>query len=386
MNDPARATGSNDPHPNSPAPAAQPAFSTDRVLVQITAQNLVHLLAWTRRVLSWLTLGYVASLAIALLMLERWGERNWVAGVFLYAPPQIVLVPLFFLTPVCMLLRRRLLWWHAGAFLFVLFGFMNFRWSWRTRPSADAITAVTFNAGESNRWQFQDFIDWEKPDIVFLQDTGGRGPAIAARLPGTSMVNLGQFCFISRYPMTKTSLVQSVTSHGQPVAARCEVTIAGRPTALYSVHLPTPRSELSRFLGGRRILGDLVGRPHREAGFGDYREWLADRMELARGLARVFAEEPLPMIVGGDFNTPDHGYIYHLFAGEMTDAFAHAGRGWGFTFPGSTHNPLSFYGPWLRIDYFFAGRGWKVVECRPEPGQKSQHKSVLARFEPISTH
>ena len=69
------------------------------------------------------------------------------------------------------------------------------------------------------------------------------------------------------------------------------------------MHLPTPRNELSRFLGGRRILGDLVGRPHREAAFGNYREWLADRMELARGLARVFAEEPLPMIVGGDFGT-----------------------------------------------------------------------------------
>ena len=109
-----------------------------------------------------------------------------------------------------------------GHFLFVLFGYMNFRWSWRTRPAAGALTAVTFNAGESNRWQFQDFIDREKPDIVFLQDTGGRGPAIAARLPGTSMVTLGQFCFISRYPMNKTSFVASVTSHAPAsVAARC---------------------------------------------------------------------------------------------------------------------------------------------------------------------
>ncbi len=356
------------------------------MLLRITAGQIVHLITWVRRVLGWLTLGYVAFLAIALLALERWGERNWLVAVLLYAPPQMLLLPLLLLTPACFFFRWRLIGWHLAAVVFLLFGYMNFSWSRRVQPSAATFTAVTFNAGESNRFQFMDFVAREKPDIVFLQDTGGRGPAIAAKLPGSSVINLGQFCFISKLPLAKAALVQSVTSHGQAVMARCETVVAGRPTALYSVHLPTPRSELSRFLGGRRILGDLVGRPHREPGFGNYREWLDDRIQLARGVARVFAEEPLPMIVGGDFNTPDHGYIYHLFAGEMTDAFPRAGRGWGLTFPGSTHNPVSFYGPWLRLDYFFVGPGWKVIDCRPEPGQRSQHKAVLARFEPLTMH
>jgi endonuclease/exonuclease/phosphatase (EEP) superfamily protein YafD len=116
--------------------------------------------------------------------------------------------------------------------------------------------------------------------------------------------------------------------------------------------------------------------------YGNYREYVQDRMRLAQELAKVLADEKLPMIVGGDFNTPDHGYIYHLFAGEMSDAFAHAGRGWGLSFPGTTHNPIALFGPWLRIDYLFAGHGWHATECRPEPGQKSQHKAVFARFEP----
>ena len=172
-------------------------------------------------------------------------------------------------------------------------------------------------------------------------------------------------------------------TEGQPVAARYEVQIGGRITAVYSIHLPTPRQQLSRFLGGRRILGDLAGHGHRAPAFGNYREWLQERFRLAQALAGVLGEGWVPpMIVGGDFNTPDHGYIYHLFAREMTDAFACVGRGWGLTFPGSTHNPISFFGPWLRIDYFFTGRGWRVTECRPEPGRKSQHKAVFARFEP----
>jgi endonuclease/exonuclease/phosphatase (EEP) superfamily protein YafD len=321
-------------------------------------------------------------LVLTLAALEWWGERNWLLGVLLYAPPQMLLLPLLALTPASLLFRWRLVGWHLAAVALLLFGFMTFRWSRIPPVGAAAITAVTFNAGESNRPQFLEFLGREKPDLVLLQDVGGRSAVMAAQLPGTFSASLGQFCFISKFPLGKPAFVEAVKANGQPVAARCEAVINGRPTALYSVHLPTPRRELSRFLGGRRILGDLVGRPHREPGFGNYRDWLAARIELARALARVFAEEPLPLIIGGDFNTPDHGYIYRLFAGQMTDAFTHAGRGWGLTFPGSTHNPLSFYGPWLRLDYFFVGHGWKAVECRPEPGRKSQHKAVLARFEP----
>ncbi len=354
----------------------------DPVLLQITAGKVARLVAWIRRVLGWLTFGYLAILMVVLFALEWWGERNWVLSILLFAQPQILLLPLLLLTPVSLLFRWRLVGWHLAAVLLLFFGYMTFRWTPRPRPSATAITAVTFNAGESSLTQFVEFIDRESPDLILMQDTASRGAAVAKRLPGASFARVGQFGFISQFPLDKPAFVESVKSHGDPVAARCEAVIAGRKTALYSVHLPTPRRELSRFLGGRRVLGDLVGRPHREPGFGNYREWLDARMELARGLARVFAEEPLPMIIGGDFNTPDHGYIYHQFAGQMTDAFARAGRGWGLTFPGSTRNPVSFFGPWLRLDYFFVGRGWEVIECRPEPGRKSQHKAVLARFEP----
>jgi len=374
---------------SSPLPCSNlPRYSSpaEAVLLQITTSNLVSILKWARCLVGWMTMGYLGFLALILLALERWGERNWLISVLLYAPPQILLLPLVIMAPACLLFRPRLIGWHLAAAFFLIFGYMNFRWSRPARQGSTTVTAVTFNAGESNLPQFLEFLDREKPDFVFLQDTGGRALAVKARLPGASMVSLGQFCFISRYPLEKMSYVEAAKSGDQPVAVRCETVIAGRPAALYSVHLPTPRSELSRFLGGRRILGDLAGRAHREAGFGNYRDWLAARLNLARSLAGVFAKEPLPMIVGGDFNTPDHGYIYHLFAGEMTDAFAHAGRGWGLTFPGSTHNPVSFYGPWLRIDYFFAGRGWNVSECRPEPGRKSQHKAVLARFEPTPIH
>jgi endonuclease/exonuclease/phosphatase family metal-dependent hydrolase len=262
------------------------------------------------------------------------------------------------------------------------------------------VTAVTFNFGDSNRPQFAEFLAKEKPDFILLQDARNRGPEYAKAYPASFVSGQGEFVFVSRYPIQKATLLNSPNWAGRPVAARFEVVVKNQPLVFYSVHLPTPRRELGRFLEKRRILGDLVGWQTREAGFGNYREWLVQRIELARALDKVFRDETQPFIVAGDFNTPDHGYIYHIFADEMTDAFDAAGSGWGLTFPANTRSRLAAvgrllfgeddnkggggagFGPWLRIDYFFGGRGWKPVECRPEPGLKSQHKAVFACFEP----
>jgi len=365
--------------------AAPSGTREDRVLFQVTAGSLARAVHYIRRALGWLTAGYVIGLLLLLLGLEWWGERSWIFGVLLYAPIQTSLLPLALLTPACFLFRWRLIGWHLAAAVILIFGFMTFRWSSVPLVTGAELKAVTFNFGESNHPQFMSFLDAEKPDLILLQDARGLAAGLVTKVPGMYASDVGQFAFLSKFPIQKAALVDSVQTEGQSVAARYEIVFQGRTIAVYSVHLPTPRQQLSRFIGGRRVLGDLVGHAHRAPAYGDYREWIKERMRLAQALAAVLAEEKDPMIVGGDFNTPDHGYIYHLFAGEMNDAFAHAGRGWGLTFPGSTHNPISFFGPWLRIDYFFAGRGWRATECRPEPGNKSQHKAVFARFEPQPT-
>jgi endonuclease/exonuclease/phosphatase family metal-dependent hydrolase len=360
----------------------EPRGASDPVLFQITAGTIGLALGWVRRTLAWATYSYTAALIVFLTAVGRWGERLSIFSLYLYAPAQVVLVPMLLLSPLCLIFKPRLLGWHLVCVFTLVFGYMNFTWSRARTTGPDALTAVTFNAGESSRPQFMAFIDAEKPDIILLQDARNRGPEYAAKFPGSHVVGIGEFVFISKFPIRNSALLAEPSWAGHPVGARFEIVVKDRPLVVYSIHLPTPRQELSRFIGGRRILGDLVGRSHRESGFGNYNEWLEQRVRLAKSLAKIFQDETQPFIVGGDFNTPDHGYIYHLFAGEMTDAFKKSGRGWGLTFPGTTHNPIAFFGPWLRLDYFFAGRGWRPIECRPEPGRKSQHKAVLARFEP----
>ena len=361
-----------------------PGPAPDAVIFQITAGTVARVLQLLRRALGWLTLAYLGSLLIAMIALEWWGERLWVFSLLLYAPAQMLLLPLLVLTPLCLLARPRLCLWHLAGVLVLAFGYMTFRWSGSSRTSEKMITAVTFNSGQSSRPQFEEFILREKPDVILLQDGGiAYGTFLAAKLPGYRLAGLGEFALVSRFPIQQFRLLTEPKWAGRAVGARFEVVLKDRLLVIYNVHMPTPRSELARFLGGRQVLGDLVGRRHREPGFGNFNEWLAMRIELARSLGKVFAEENQPFIVGGDFNMPDHGSIYHLFAGEMTDAFKKTGHGWGMTFPGGRGRFVRYFGPFLRLDYFFTGRGWRAVECRPEPGTASQHKAVLARFEPL---
>lgn len=360
-------------------PAASPTLST-AALISALRGGTIPLL---RRAAAWLTWLYAGGLVLALAWMEWSAERVWLTGVLLFAPAQVFLLPLLFLTPFCLLFRPRQIVVHAAAVVLFVFTYVGYR---HTPPPASRegeVRLVTHNVGQGSRPQFYSFVDSEKPDVIALQDARGRGPELAKRYPGRHVVAHGEFCLVSRYPVLHSAPVAQAKWFGRPVAARFELACGDKPLAVYSVHLPTPRGQLNRFLSGRAFADMLESEDGPRRPF-SYTEWTRVRLKLANDLAGTFAEEKLPFIVCGDFNTPDHGIIYHTVARNLADAHVRAGSGWGFTFPGYTHNPLSFRRPWLRIDYAFAGRGWAPIWCSPEPGRRSQHCAVLARFVPQS--
>jgi endonuclease/exonuclease/phosphatase (EEP) superfamily protein YafD len=177
-----------------------------------------------------------------------------------------------------------------------------------------------------------------------------------------------QFICLSRLPITGSHLLPVSNWSGPPVAARFEILFHGQKMAFYSVHLPTPRKELNH-----------LASPHLRAAFLGYDEHRLQRLEIGREISTRIAAETAPTIVCGDLNFPDHGATYHRFTSFLTDSFAKVGHGWGFTFPAYSHNLLT-RGPWLRLDYIFAGRGWQPVTCDPEPGRLSQHRAVAAHL------
>ncbi|MHA3771138.1 endonuclease/exonuclease/phosphatase family protein [Verrucomicrobiota bacterium sgz303538] len=331
-----------------------------------------------------LTLAYATLLALLMTALEWWGERNWLLSLLIFAPAWLLLAPLVVLTPISLLLLRwRLLLVQSGCAVFVLFGYMTFRWTPRPPAASGMLTLVTHNIGEGDRQQFTDFLRRQKPDVILLQDAGSRGAEYARRYPGYEMAARGEFVCLSKAPIRESVLLDQPCWNGRALAARFEILFEGKPLALYSVHLPTPRPQFNRLLN-RRLLASLLKEDSQDQ-FSSYKDWIAARVELARALSDRICGEKLPYIAAGDFNMPDHGYIYHLFAREMTDAFVHSGRGWGLTFPGEVSNSVAFLGPWLRIDYIFAGKGWEPLYCEPDTGRKSQHRAVVGCLRPVTS-
>lgn len=319
-------------------------------------------------------------LCIFLGWLEWLGGRGWFTSVLLFAPPQVFAVP-----ALCLLaLAVPLLAWRAAAINFLavcvavfLYGHYRFSSAVSTSGKEGAFTLVSHNIGQGNPAQFSKFIGTVKPDVILLQDTRNRVPMYTANFPDFDVAGGGEFACISRYLIQSRKILPKPNWRGRPVMARFSIFRNGQSVALYSVHMPTPRAELSKFLGVRGALA-MFGNEDLPTGHGTLGEWNTARIALYKEVAAVLAAEKDPFIVAGDFNMSDHGIFYHTIKDGMTDAFAKTGKGWGYTFPGGMRSMVSLLGPWLRIDYIFVGRGWKPLECAPEPGRRSQHCAVRA--------
>ncbi len=328
-----------------------------------------------------LTYTYLLSLIVLLAGMEWYGERYWLLSFLMYLPPTGWLLPLIFLTPLCLLFAPKTCWSHLFCLILVLYFYMDFKWSRWPAANGPTLTVLTNNIGENNRQSLTPFVQAENPDLIALQDALNRGPAYQTAYPDRSVVAHEEFILISKFPIKRSGLVPNLSWKGAPVAAWYEVDYAGQTLLVYNVHLPSPRSDLDLMRGLGFPVIVLSPENHR---FGKmrqaYKDSWAARMQLERDLLSVFQQEKRPFLAVGDFNMPDHGYAYHLFANQFNDAAKKAGRGYGFTLPGTTRNPLSLFGPWLRIDYVFSSAALQPIYCRTEDWRKSQHRAVAARL------
>lgn len=335
-----------------------------------------------------ITIAYAVVLLLVVIALERGAEWWLPLAILAFAPAPVLLLPLVVLLPLALWKRR---WLDVGVQIacvaVVMFFFMTFRLSSGGAVKGPVFTVITHNIGQGHREAFDSFFPGVTPDVILLQDVRGAGNRqrdYMARYPAYRAVPVEpQFILLTPHAVESSAPVREALWHGRPVAARYVLKVKGEKIAVYSVHLPTPRRSLAHVFTGRALLEVFwVGKAPTDE-FPSYRHWLDARITLARQLAEVFEKETLPFIVGGDFNMPDHGVVYRTFASRFADAHAVAGRGWGLTFPGSREGRVpAIIGPWLRLDYIFAGRGWKPVDCEVAADDHSQHRAVLARLVP----
>jgi endonuclease/exonuclease/phosphatase family metal-dependent hydrolase len=347
-------------------------------------------LAWPqaekiRRLLWPVSVGYIVGLLSLFASMEWIGERNWILSILIYLPVHLWLLPLAVLIPASLHFRS---WRCLGLLVCVIpaaLFFAPYHWAGQPAPPDGSLTFLTNNIANNNHQSVQPFIRQQNPDIIALQEAPGQKWRYSKAFPGRFVAGCNQFLLISKYPVISAIAVENADWLGRPVAARFELDINGKFLVVYNIHMPTPRPDFAKLWGFglfRETLG--VARNRRRSDGRSYRESMDARIELAESLVRQISAEKLPFVLMGDFNMPDHGYIHQLFASHFTDAFAKSGRGWGWTFPGFGSHDFGMLGPWLRIDYVFAGPGWNPVYCKTEPGRRSKHRAVVACLEPVA--
>jgi endonuclease/exonuclease/phosphatase (EEP) superfamily protein YafD len=327
-------------------------------------------------------LGILVIGILFLIAVEWIGERNLLTTFFLFVPGTIWLLPLaaFGAAAVCL--------WDGRLIVAVMLASAAYVWfvlDWemsgpREGRGGRELVVMTFNRGQ-RAGSLQPFKNKHAPDLLALQEAGRHSRRYLAADGYAEFAHgedAGEFTLLSKYPIKDKGLLSfEIAGRQHKVAAWFLVDFAGEDIVVYNVHLDTPRDQLKAFRRGAFLRGLWPVSTKARA----YQVFWDRQIEVAGLLLEHIAAETRPTIVVGDFNTPDHGYIYRQFCRRLQDAHEEAGRGFGWTFPGVTRNPLSLFGPWLRIDYQFAGDAWRVLDCRTESGRESQHLAVVARFE-----
>lgn len=343
-----------------------------------------------RLLAGWTAFGYV-FLLLGLMLGFRWiGEKNLFLAFLLYLPRNLFLIPVaLLLLPAALFHRRSALALSIGALVF-LFNSMGFRAKAEPAPSlsvpGETLTVLTYNRGQHMNQSLQPFKNRVRPDLIVLQESSGRAAGYLAADGYEEFAHgydLGEFTLLSRYPILSAEAVDLNEEQGapNPMAARFMVGFGSETVVIYAVHYPSPRDTLLYYRRGAFLYGliGIPGTPWGDKRKANQRYW-DQRIAQAETLRKKMASELFPVILAGDLNAPAGGHIHHLFEGSFEEAHAAAGHGFGYTFPGSTRNPLSLGGPWMQIDYLFCNSQWKTSWCVTEKSRPSQHRAVAAQF------
>ena len=322
---------------------------------------------------------YVLLFVLGIVLTRYLAEGWWVTTLTLYAPPGFCLVPMGVLVPAALFLERWQLLAHPLLAVLLLFTHMGWRPGKGGDPSAGGLVVLSNNVGQRGGTSFRAYQEHIVPDIILLQEVGGRIYKYGRDFPGYQSAASGEFGILSRHPILGAEPVPGLEL---PVASRFRVLVDGDEILFYNVHLPTPRTTFQQlrgngFLhsiatGGGFVSGKVRARFH---------EFMDRNLRLARQVAEAAGAEELPVVFGGDFNAPAQGKVARMLAGAFQDAHREAGGGCGFTFPGATRNPFALFGPWMRIDHIYSNQKLRPVGCRVEAERPSQHRAVAAGFD-----
>jgi vancomycin resistance protein VanJ len=332
--------------------------------VPIAANKSPNRVAAAVRRMSW---AYSIVLLVLWAFLRLEGDRWWLGTLILFGPVWVVTIPLFVLVPGALLFRRKSLPVLLGGAAIALFYVMGLCIPWRagmhgrgTGPTLRILTCNVHGKSALNR-----LIDENDPDIVMLQEwPRTKEKPLAGRGPWYTRQDYELF-IASRYPILKTETFSgNIWSAWGGSAVRYEIAAPGGTLQLFNLHLASPHVPFAAVLHGRP----------------DATERLEEYLNVRRGQSRFVSLLANScgngVILGGDFNTPCEGRVYHTFWSDYSDAFTTAGLGLGHTY--------FAHGAAVRIDHILSGSDWRCRNCWVGQYIGSPHRPVIAELSHVA--
>lgn len=306
--------------------------------------------------------------ALGLWALLLWADVWWPASIFLFAPRWLCALPLLLFCPAAWLLRRkRLLVPLLLAGVVIAGPVTGLCVPWRTGPPPPSdgmrVRVLTCNLHYSKAADpkgLEALVQESGADVVALQEWQAAEESSLGSGPGWYRHATQRLFLASRFPIRRAISLGHSSGGPDGSVTRYDLETPAGVVHLFSLHLASPREGIYE-----TIHDDWLGAA-------EVRANIARRWQQSERVAAKVEGLSGPVLLVGDFNTPPESAIFRQVWKDYSDAFAAAGRGWGYTFSGGK--------TLVRIDHILAGKGWHCTRCWVGPRVGSPHRPVLAEL------
>lgn len=300
-----------------------------------------------------------------------------VLAVLSLAVPFLILINILFLLYWLMNVRKQLLlslfvliigFKHVGS----LYKFSN---SKHIEDSSN-ISLMNYNVRLFNLYEWIDdtnvqdemeaFIKSESPDVISFQEYHPNEEIDLSfykykyeKLSG-KRVESGQAIF-SKHPIINSGSIEFPNTANNAIYA--DIVKESDTIRVYNVHLQSLRIDAANDDITKENSGWLLKRA-------------SETFKMQQLQSELFLmhkkKSPYKIIICGDFNNTAYSYVYKEIKGDLVDAFAEAGNGFGRTFDFK-------YFP-IRIDFILADKSFKINNFKTYDKKLSDHFPILTKI------